>query len=255
LARIGTKYERIVLWFEHDSFDQLILARVLAAFAAFRPLPTTELICIDRFPGISRFIGLGQLSPAELRSLWEDRSAVTASQLRLGRAVWDALRDPSPLALHAIAGRATPALPMMAAALTRHLQELPWTGDGLSLTQRLALVQLSRGKKTLSALFVAAQGAAEPLPFLGDVMFWSILRDMQRVARPPFDVEAGSARRRWPQRVLSLTATGRRLLVGELDWISLSPPERWVGGVRIAAGVPPWRWSAEQGRPVRGLPA
>lgn len=255
LAQSGERYERIVLWFEHDSHDQLVLARVLAELAAFRQVPTIDLICIDRFPAITRFHGLGQLSPAALRSLWDTRSAVTAKRLRVGRAVWDALQDPSPVALHAIAAGTTPALPAMANALTRHLQELPWTGDGLSLTQRLALEQLDSGPKTVSALFKAMQWTTEPLPFLGDLTFWSILREMQRVARPPFDVDAASAPRRWPHHVLSLTATGRALLAGELDWISLSPPERWVGGIRIATGAPLWRWSAEQGRPVRRSPA
>ncbi|HWE78940.1 MAG TPA: hypothetical protein VG270_10505, partial [Pseudolabrys sp.] len=54
--------------------------------------------------------------------------------------------------------------------LTRHLQELPWTADGLSLTQRLALQALRAGPQTVSALFRATQLDSEPLPFLGDLM-------------------------------------------------------------------------------------
>jgi hypothetical protein len=87
-------YQLVVLWFEHDSYDQLILARCLAHFAdASRPA-RLELICIDRHPSVERFIGLGQLDPPALASLWPLRTPVTQAQLELGRAVWTALRRP-----------------------------------------------------------------------------------------------------------------------------------------------------------------
>jgi hypothetical protein len=108
LTQAPERYERIVLWFEHDSYDQLVLARVLAAFADRTPTRDLELICIDRFAGPARFIGLGQLSPADLRSLWDERKPVSSHQAALGIAVWNALREPSPLTLHAIAAGGTP---------------------------------------------------------------------------------------------------------------------------------------------------
>jgi hypothetical protein len=243
------KYQRIVLWFEHDSTDQLCLARVLAEAAAQRHLPVMELICIDRFPVITRFIGLGHLSPAALRSLWDERRRVAPALRKLGAAVWDALRDPSPMALHAIAAGGTPELPVMAPALRRHLQELPWNGDGLSLTQRLALEALRAGSRTVSALFRATQLESEPLPFLGDLMFWAVLRDMQRVADPPFAVANEEAD--WPKQILSLTPAGQALLAGGSDWLAAQPPVRWVGGVRITPGGSGWRWSGADGRPVQ----
>jgi hypothetical protein len=70
-----------------------------AEATAQRQLPAMELICIDRFPVITRFNGLGQLSPAALRSLWDERGPVTPALRGLGAAVWHALREPSPLAL------------------------------------------------------------------------------------------------------------------------------------------------------------
>ncbi|HEY2746192.1 MAG TPA: DUF1835 domain-containing protein, partial [Polyangia bacterium] len=133
----STRHRRIVLWFEHDSYDQLILARVLAALAAQRRRAAIELVCVDAFPAVQPFIGLGQLTPEALRLLWERRTSVSPAQLALGVAVWNALREPDPSALFAIAAGGTPELGVMAAALRRHLQELPWTRDGLSLTQRL----------------------------------------------------------------------------------------------------------------------
>jgi hypothetical protein len=39
-----------------------------------------------------------------------------------------------------------------------------------------------------------------------------------------------------------VTDLGRAVLRGERDWLSLKPPARWVGGVRIAPDAPVWRW-------------
>jgi hypothetical protein len=111
------RYDRVVLWFEHDSYDQLILARCLACFADGPRPARLELICADRHPSVERFIGLGQLGPDALASFWPLRTAVTEAQLDLGRAIWTALRRPDPADLRAIAETGTPALPLAAPAL------------------------------------------------------------------------------------------------------------------------------------------
>ena len=90
----------------------------------------------------------------------------------------------------------------------------------------------------------------EPLPFMGDLMFWAMLREMASVASPPVMIDAATGERRWPDRVLSLTPVGERLLAGTLDWMSLDPPERWLGGVRIAPGAPASRWDETRGTPM-----
>jgi hypothetical protein len=41
---------------------------------------------------------------------------------------------------------------------------------------------------------------------------------------------------------LTITQTGREVLQGLTDWLSLNPPVRWVGGVRIDPSMPSWRW-------------
>jgi hypothetical protein len=49
-------------------------------------------------------------------------------------------------------------------------------------------------------------------------------------------------------RLASITETGRAVLAGQTDYLSLGPPERWVGGVP-ADGT--WRWEETAGGPVR----
>jgi hypothetical protein len=35
------------------------------------------------------------------------------------------------------------------------------------------------------------------------------------------------------------------VLKGEVDFLTLRPPNRWVGGVQIGAGLPDWRWNEQ----------
>ncbi len=244
LARAPADYGRIVLWGEHDLYDQAALVRVLASFAPRKKLPPIELISIDRFRGIKRFIGLGQLSAAQLATLWTRRKRVSRRQLALGTKAWAALRAPTPEPLETLCKGDLRELPFLKAALQRQLQELPWTGDGLSLTERNALKALAKGPRSAAEVFAEAQITRDPQPFMGDLFFWSVLRDLLEAPNPPIAVSAATRRATWHKRVLRLTPTGKSLLAGKLDWQATSPHERWVGGIAVARDLPAWRWNS-----------
>lgn len=244
--------DRVVLWFEHDSYDQLLLARVLARFAEAPARPGLELICIDRFPGITPFRGLGQLSPADLRTLWPRRRPVAPGQVSLGARVWQALRASTPMPLHVLACGGTPALPLMAPALVRHLAELPWRRDGLGMTERLLLQAVEAGPASVEEVFRRYE-KSEPLPYLGDLMVLPILRRLLDADDPALSVTPDSPSTAGPfERRLTLTTTGRALLAGRVDWLTCGPRPRWVGGVCVAPGKPAWRWDSVAVRPVLG---
>jgi hypothetical protein len=251
LAAAPGAYERLVLWFEHDSYDQLILLRVLAAFSRAPRLPAVELIALDRFPGTVRFDGLGQLPEEAIRLLWQRRQPVNVALLELGRSGWDALRAPTPEALAELAATGTPALPMMARALRRHLAELPAVTDGLSLTQRLIL-QLAAGEpRTMGQLFGALMRGTEPLPFLGDIMFAHEVRQLAGADDPPIMLRP--AENDVPWRVTAeVTPAGLAVLAGERDALTLGLPQRWVGGVEIAPGKPVWLWDQAESQVISG---
>ncbi|MEJ8573400.1 DUF1835 domain-containing protein [Microbaculum marinum] len=259
LASAAARYERVVLWFEHDSYDQLILARCLVQFAEFGAASTLELIDIDRFPGSIRFIGLGQLPPEALRLLWSKRRAISREQLDLGARVWRHLRAPEPVSLYgaveaAARGPGAAALPHMRGAVLRHLQELPSVRSGAGFTEAMVLEILSGGQMPIGMVYRDLMVEKEPQPWLGDLMFLHIVETMLAAADPAIAVDPDGADAHWPQRRIALTGAGRAVLAGERDYMSLGPPERWVGGVRIAAGSDNWRWDFEGGRPVR-MPA
>ena len=241
LRAAAAHYQRIVLWFEHDSYDQLVLARCLAQFVG-TPAARLELVSIGQYPGAVRFIGLGQLPPEALSLLWTQRKPVTGRPLQAGLAVWASLRadDPRPLASMGAAGM--PDCPQLAGAVRRHCQELPWTRDGLSLTERLILQLLAERPRTVGEAYRDLMMEREPLPWLADLMFRFIVESMRAVSQPVFASVFDGEDRDWPKERLTITPAGRAVLAGEIDWLSLRPPVRWLGGVCIPEAASCWRW-------------
>ena len=254
LHRTAEDYERVVIWMELDSWDQLILARLLAHYANAKRPRVLELIAVDEFPGAARFIGLGQLPPEALRLLWPTRKPVTSAQLALGNEVWNALASSDPRELTAIARSGTPALPIMAPALHRHLRELPAVKNGLSLTQHLILQIVSEGStakpmRVWGDVYPLFQ-KRDPIPWMPDLAFRNLIDDMLSVSDPVLTFTRipelpGRISVEAPGRFLQLlmiTELGRAVLRGERDWLSLGPPSRWVGGVHVQPGAASWRW-------------
>jgi Domain of unknown function (DUF1835) len=252
VLQAANNYERVVIWSEHDNVDQMMLIRVLALYADAHAPRTFEIISLNEFPGSLRFLGLGQLPPEALRLLWPTRRAISAEMLALGRRAWDALRleDPRPLA--AIARLQSAPLTDLPRAVHRHLRELPALENGLSLTEHLVLQALSETEsRTLNEIFrlLFIQGR-EPLFFMGDGALANVIQGMEGVAEPPFVRSVGTPGEREFLNRLTITDAGRAVLAGERDWQSFNPPERWVGGIRIADGKPRWRWDESKREPV-----
>jgi hypothetical protein len=242
----SANYERVVIWSERDCYDQLMLVRLLGHYASHRRPPRLELINIGEFPGAVRFIGLGQLPPEALRMLWKTRRPATVATLNLGLDVWRALVDPNPVALAAIVRAGTPAVPLLADALHRHLRELPSIMNGLSFTEQMALQLLDEGEINLARLCARLTYEMDPLPGQGDFQIRDRVLNLESASvrlyeRRPGVAPDGEPRPPWTD-VFSITDLGRAVLKGEMDLLSLKPAKRWVGGVEIGAGMPDWRW-------------
>ncbi|MFD2205540.1 DUF1835 domain-containing protein [Kiloniella antarctica] len=230
-----TAYDKVVLWFEHDSYDQLILAYLLNHIAGLSSSLPIELICVDHVPGVPDFTGLGQLAPEMLVWLWENqRAPLSKAQISLGKTVWNALRQGTATNLETIIAKGTPEIPPMVLALSRHLQELPDAETGLSLTQQITLeILYEKGTIKSGKLFSILMREREPLPFLGDLMFWSILNELVKAKKPLITYGKIAPDTPWPERKISLTNTGRSVLKGDLNYLHLTQTKRWVGGIKI----------------------
>jgi hypothetical protein len=243
-------HDEIVLWFEHDLFDQLLLIRVLDGFAG-RNLGGTELflICVGEFPGAVPFHGLGQLAPSQLASLLETRQRVNEGQKLLARDAWRAFRATDPTGLADLLRRDTTPLPYLAGALRRHLEEFPSALNGLSRSEQQILRGLALGASTFEQLFQATQRMEERV-FMGDLSFSRLLQDLASAPRPLLRLEPAPNGSLRSLRV-SLTTTGREVLEGRDDWIGIRGIDRWLGGVHLQGPEAAWRWDTEAGKLIR----
>jgi hypothetical protein len=231
----------VVLWFEHDLYDQLQLIDALTLARSVDAVP--ELIVIGSFPGRPSFAGLGELTASELETLWPARSRATPEALDSAAQAWAALCAPDPAAVAELATRHDPHLPFLAPALRRLLDEFPSPRDGLSQTERFTLETIAAGAQTAPAAFVGSQ-RLEAAPFLGDTWFFRTLSTLGQgenrlvegdgAALPPppplTDLQIYS------RLELRVTAAGERVLRGDASRVELLGLDRWVGGTHITSG-------------------
>jgi hypothetical protein len=242
-------YDELVLWYEHDVFDQLNLVQLLTWI---RPrLPESKpitLICTGEFPGRPDFKGLGELEVHELAPLLDLRQPVTAAQYEVAAQAWQAFRSSTPEALDTLRQSDTSPMPFLSAALTRFLQEYPWTRDGLSRTER-RLLELAHGDgiSLLKAFPLMHKG--ERAYYVADLTLAAIADDLAHTTPPLLSLERSGRR---TGRALDVHATvtdaGRSAVAGELDRVALGRLDRWLGGVHLQPGQPVWRWDDEQKR-------
>jgi hypothetical protein len=160
--RRAGEHDEIVLWFEHDLYDQLQLIQVLDGLAALRG-PPIALVCEAEY--------LGNMAPGRAAELFALRNPLVRRHFQEAQAAWAAFRSPDPQQLENL--RAT-SLPFLAGAIRRHLEEFPWTTDGLSRTQRQIHDALKDGPLPLAELFRRTQ---EEPAFLGDTLLaWYVER-------------------------------------------------------------------------------
>lgn len=243
-----SKYDEVVMWFEHDLFDQLLLIHHLDFYARQEMGQTRlSLICIGDYPGVERFIGLGQLNEDQLASLLGTRQQVTAQQLELGRNAWRAFTSPDPTGLEQLAHGDTAALPFLAGALRRFIEEYPSTQNGLPRTEQQILTVLASGPKSPANLFLAMYTLEERV-FMGDSIFWERLKHLVAGPHPLIEWDIIEHPHSLPKGEVRITETGRAVLEGRADWIALDGIDRWLGGTHLQGSEALWRWDEQAAR-------
>ena len=252
--RAAGKYDRVVLWFEHDLLDQLQILQLLDWFARTDLGDTRlELICIDRFSGMEPFRGLGQLDPDQLASLYGRRQPVTAAQLDLAKAGWSAFRSPDPRDLFAFMATDLRPLPFLHEALTRHLEDYPWFETGLTRTERQILTLAASGVQAPGQLFLKNM-ELETVLFIGDWRTFSHIAQLCAGSHPLLHCDPGgefhhppdpdTSREAFRSQKLRITDIGKRILSGGRDAFDLIHRDQFLGGVHLLTGKPMWTWDA-----------
>ena len=235
-------YDELILWFEHDLFDQLNLIQLLTWIRERVPATkVVSLVCIGSFAGHPDFKGLGELTPKELASLLDTRQRVTEAQYAVAEQTWRAFREPSPEALDELR-QANLALPYLAAALTRFLEEYPWTSDGLSRSERRLLQLAAAGAIDLWDAFRRMHDD-EDVYDITDTSLADLAKALSRTS-PPLLTRAPrqSSGTEYLDGSVTLTETGRAVLASQQDRIVVCGIDRWLGGVHLTTGADLFRW-------------
>jgi hypothetical protein len=211
------RHEEVVLWFEHDLYDQLQLIQLLDWFR-FHPHPRLSLVCEAEY--------LATMAPARAAQLFRQRRPVGDAQLEAGSAAWGAFGSAEPFRIQD-AFDAT--LPFLGAALRRLLEEYPWTGDGLSRLERQALEALRDGPLEFEPLFERSHHEREDPVFLGDtILTWHL----ERLAAEGFVKKEAAL---W-----SLGERAKEVLMKKADAWAQPRRTRWLGGYEVKDGRPRW---------------
>ncbi len=228
--RQAGKFAEVVLWFEHDLYDQLQLLQVLTTLQEMQLEPgRVTLVQTDRY--------LGTMTAEELSPLLPRRRIATAATFKSARRAWERFTSPSPADLFAAAQEDAIGLPFLRAALQRLCEEYPLRQDGLSRSQRQALAAIAQGPAENAELYARAQ-AREEANFQGDTAFYRMLDDLRDERAPLVTGEEGH---------FELTSLGRVVLAGDADWLETYPIDRWVGGVHLS-GTQTVRWDEDARR-------
>jgi len=219
-------HAEVVLWFEHDLYDQLQLIQLLDWFCIHRH-PRLSLVCEAEY--------LGSMTPARAAELFRQRRPVSDVQLKAGSAAWRVFGSADPFR---IKDAFDASLPFLGAALRRLLEEYPWTGDGLSRLERQVLEALRGSALRFEELFERAHHRREDPVFLGDtILAWHL----ERLAAEGF-VKKGAA-------LWSLGERGREVLMKKADAWAQPRRARWLGGYELRDGA--LRWDPGLARLVR----
>ena len=250
--------EDIVLWFEYDLFDQTMLCCLLHWFSAHRPRSgwNLKLLCIDSFPGVEPFHGLGQLTVQQLKTLAGRWQPVGPEALELGQRTWEAYAASDPLSLFQLLEEDTSALPFVDRAFRFHLERFPAVKGGVGIVEKTVLELAASDVAKPYELF---RQASDTLIWfgMGDVQFWAVLDSLTKGPHPLLAVEGDAPLPNdsdpspgFRDSRIRLTDTGRKVLNGEADQVALNGIDRWLGGVRLKGNGPVWRWDAERCKPV-----
>ena len=241
-------YDELVLWYEHDLFDQLNLVQILTHIGRARLSRPVTLVSVDAFPGHPDFKGIGELEPADMPALFEMRRSISDAQIALAGRAWRSYRSADPREIEALLSTDTSPLPYLARALRRHLEEFPSAANGLSKSEQRLMEQALHGPADLRRAFPRMHDGERGY-YITDGSFVDRAHELANSspALVRLRTEAGDARS-FPKGEFELTPAGRDVLAGSADRLRLCGIERWLGGVHLSGHGPAWRWSHENER-------
>ena len=211
------KYQKIILWFETDLYDQLQFIQILDWFFKYASKSTliSYIIC-DKH--------LHTYAPKELNELLlYNREHISHTHYIIAKKAWAAFCSPTPEAWFKLQYDDISEIPFLKHTIIRMLEEYPNTINGLSRTAHQALLIIEGDIHHPQEIFERYQ-ESEELRFMGDVLFWDILKEL---------ANRGLLNSRDEGRDLRITSLGKEVIKGNLNWLNINQIDKWLGGVHL----------------------
>jgi hypothetical protein len=234
IIKSASNFDEIVLWFEHDLYDQLHLLQIVAVLQEQGiGAGAVQLVQSDQY--------LGTLGADELLALYPKRRFLTSVMASAAADAWSAFTGSSPAGLAAAAHKTYAGFPFLGPALKRLCEEYPASETGVSRSEKHVLEACAQGARRKEDLFRRSQ-AREEAAFLGDTACYALIDGLCAEPAPLLSALEGG---------YELTVLGRRVLAGDADWLEHQPLDRWIGGVHLEADND-WRWDEASERMIQG---
>jgi hypothetical protein len=243
---ILSDYARIELWVDPDANGQLQLLHLIDWFGR-------QPVLVDRLFVAHVRQRVGDLRPFEHRIRPPQITRVTERQIELATRAWNAFRQPTPQAWHALLAQDLDALPGLRHTVRTMLAELPAAVTGLRASERRLLELAAEDGATPHQVMARMTRQRDP----GVYDYWEMGRLLNNLGRGPcpaitgiddgpFDEPLHDDAARYSAYMdspLRLSPFGLALLQGEDDLFRLAPRRFWWGGTLITQDKP-WRWHA-----------
>ncbi|MZQ85719.1 DUF1835 domain-containing protein [Paenibacillus sp. 5J-6] len=247
LEVLSGEANEIVLWFDQDLFDQLMLCYLLSRLSALHNGAIRLLL-----------IQYDQRVEHPIAQLLSRVSPVTEGQLNIAAKVWSAYSASEPLSLVALMEEDLSELSFLKRALEANLGRYPSMHNGLSGLEQLILEEIDRSEVSLYSLFQQVSEKTSDYG-LGDLQFWGMLEQLRLCDHPLLSLSGGDRLPTYGEAMpaqfenwrVRLTDTGRLVLTGKVDHISLNGMNDWVGGVHLLGREHIWRLDAVESRVLK----
>ena len=230
------EYQEIILWFEFDLFCQINLI-ALASWLEDQNLGDVivSLVCIESFPGITNFKGMGQLGPDDFAQLFPLRRRLTINDLKQAKEIWKCYCDPDPSKINkALVRQKFTAFPYLVHALQKHLQRFPSIKNGLSELESLMLNTVANGSYSQKEL-VGALLKKDRWYGFGDLYYYLLIQRLTPLLTINNQVE--------------VNATGQAVINGEQDFLDIQTESIPLGG----SFNTDFRWDMDKNSLIRNV--
>lgn len=196
-ARLKTAVEEntLMLWFDACLFDQAMLCHILTCIR-FLKKEEVDLFCIDAFPGVQPFHGIGQLSPEQLASIYNQYQPIKlkTEHFRFAERVDRTFALQDQAEFKKLSNLTDAPLPWVPAAVTRWMMENPESSTGLGRLESLVLEAIRSGCETTAEIYSFVSERETPPQFWGDITLWEKINTLAVRTPPLLRIEGPQAR-------------------------------------------------------------